>query len=136
MVRRYVKCTRVQAIDTMDKMNTLYLAEYARQYPNDKTRIAKNYTDRMTGEIRDTVIRLSTDGKDHSDRFVDWIAHPEDDDAYLLSYEDTRQANKLNPAYYLNPPTRIARLAADPDLVDIDDTDEAKRQGFFSIRQF
>lgn len=78
-----------------------------------------DHEDRVTGEIKDTKIQLSTDGKDHADRY----------DNPILP-DDTKQNTILNTAYYYNLTTRIAN-GAHPSLTN-NTLEEAQAQGFFS----
>lgn len=129
MVERYIRGTLAQVEDLHQKLRTEYLAAYLVEFPNSQTRTATNYTDRITGTVADTIIQLSDDGKDHSDRVIDPTNHPSTDEK-LLKYNTDNESDSLDPAFYLKSSVRT-RLGADIALVEEDRT-TVETRGFFS----
>ena len=110
----------------------LYIAAFKNKYPGAKTEIETGYTDRITRETTDLMWQLAVDDKTHhSDRFVDYIEHPDYPitNLCLMSYDDTKEGDDLNPAFYYNPTARLANRAHF-SLTNNTRT-ESKDQGFF-----
>lgn len=129
MVTKYVLGTLAQNEDLHKKARVAYLNAYKAQYPNSKTKIQQNYLDRITGEVANNVIQLSTDGKDHSDRLDIPIRHGSPNiDKCLYRYDSEKENNPLKKDYYFKPSQRVS-LGANNALIDLN-KDEAKAQGF------
>ncbi len=106
----------------------LHRADYQAKFPQAQTRIAENYTDRITKTVADTVIPLSVNKNDHNDRIDDYTEHDDPDtDLCYVSYDDTKTA-VLDLGYYYNPIARITN-GAHPNLIN-NTKAQAEAKGF------
>ena len=75
--------------------------EYKVQYPQGVTETRQNYTDRITGIIEDTLVKLARDGVTlHSDRIIGIITNPTDANDMMVKFDSDKEGDKLNVAYY------------------------------------
>jgi len=128
----YIIGTQEHIEELHEISRALYIADFKDEYPNSQTRVEEDHVDRITGETHDCTWQLSTTGKDHADRFDNYI---EDEDypatnKCLLSFDDAENNIKLKPAYYYNSTARIAN-GANAALTD-NTRAEAEAQGFFA----
>lgn len=131
MTKTYTRGTAEQIEELHQKARTAYLAAFLARYPESQTRVARNYTDRITGIVADTVIQLDdTNTKDHADRLDDPIKHPDypNTNLWLLGRDPAKESDELDRAFYFKTSERGV-LQADVALTDIDEA-EATRQGF------
>ncbi len=130
----YVIGTQAQIEDLHKKTRALYITAFQTRYPNAKTRMQLDYKDRITHVVEDTIIQLSTDGKDHADRFDNYVENSNypTTDKCLLSYDDTIVDDNLEAGYYYN---LTARTKNGADVALYDNTKaESEAQGFFAER--
>lgn len=130
MVTKYVLGTLEHSEHLHTQARASYLTAYKTKYPDSQTRIKQNHKDRITGKVADTVIQLSVDGKDHSDRLDAPNLHPDypTTDKVIYSYDSNREHDPLKKDYHFKPSQRGA-LEAHAALTDLSE-DEAKDHGF------
>ena len=127
----YVISAQRQNDDYHTIVRPLYIDAFKAKYSEAKTRMQKDYQDRLTDTIKDVMIQLSVNVRDHAVRFFGYIKHPNypTTNKVLTAYDDAKLTDDLDPAYYLNAAAR-ARLGADPAFTD-NTREEAEAQGFF-----
>lgn len=131
MTENFIRGTDTQIEDLHQRARAAYITAFAARFPNSRTRIARNYTDRITRIVADTVIQLSVDGKDHSDRFDDPIRHPNypTTNEVIFKYDTDNESDDLETAFYYKSSERT-NLGTDVALVE-EDRATVESRGFF-----
>ena len=106
-----------------------FFQEYETYYPNNKYDVIPNFLDKITGITADTLVKYAIDGETiHTYRLTSMTLHPTDSNKFIIPFDDAKENDKLNLAYYATQTWRDNNLVG--QSFSIINKSEAESAGF------